>query len=961
MNNRPGILLTKPVALINRNIQVDGRSLFIGMLKALANAATGNLGNVPENIIDIGAALGLTQEPGEIAWLLIFSALTQAMVNLVEDNKDLVQLANLGNKVKQDDLQIISENRLNQCLEKLEQGEITIYHDFFERPQDFAVIAEIKTPFAQWLQTEFNLKPAPAEAISNRLPYEFIDALYAESAKHPDKYAKLQTELDNLFSKPAEQKAKQELSWRRYSAWLQKQVEERMFDEAFGLRQVYVPLRAYYEEKIESQDDHYSDSSSRNHQREDNKVKRIVVKLEEELQTWLEQADKSDAIRIISGGPGSGKSSFAKIFAATQAEKVKGKIPVLFIQLDLFDPEADLVEAIGKFIESMRDIPLPPNPLKKENFVDRLLIIFDGLDELAKQGKIAEGVAQSFISEVRRQVDSFNAVQTRLLVLISGREIVVQKNQSEFRKSKQVLNVIPYFIDQQQIKDNNYIDVNKLLETDQRQIWWQNYGQASGLGYSELPTELDQGNLREITAQPLLNYLVALSYESKEVNFTENSNLNEIYAHLLTKVYQRAWGNNQNPHIKGIEEKDFIRMLEGIAIAAWHGGDIRVTTVSEIENYCDSHIIDRILKIFKEDKRASFTRLLTAFYFRQRGVKNREETFEFTHKSFGEYLAAREIVRQLNLIHQELKRKEDSDIGLDKKQALEWWAKICGLTAMDKYIFEFVVNEIRLQQDKYKVDVGAWQQTLCNLISYMLKQGMPMERLGIGTFQEANRQARNAEEALLAVLNACARLTNKVSEIKWHSPEAFGVWISRLHGQRVNYANEVFCLNCLSFLDLQNCNLIGKDFDHVNLERANLVEVQLAWADLQQAYLVRADLGGAYLVRADLGGADLEGANLVGANLVRAYLVGANLEGAYLVGVNLEGADLEGVNLVGANLVGANLVGANLEGANLVEANLVGVNLVGVNLVGADVEWPKLLPDHFEPEEADSSDNPPQP
>ena len=387
-------------------------------------------------------------------------------------------------------------------------------------------------------------------------------------------------------------------------------------------------------------------------------------------------------------------------------------------------------------------------------------------------------------------------------------------------------------------------------------------------------------------------------------------------------------------------------MLESIAIAAWHGGDIRITTLSEIEKYCDSKIIDRILNIFNQDKKASFTRLLTAFYFRQHGVKNREETFEFTHKSFGEYLAAKGIVRQLKLIHQQLQQnQEDSDLGWDEKQALEKWAKICGLTAMDEYIFKFIVDEIRWQKDNFNVDIGAWQQTMCDLISYMLKHGMPMEILSISTFQEANRQALNGEEALLAVLNACARVTEKVSQIKWHSSVIenldgeekeyftdFGNWISRLRGQRVKY-EDVFCLNCLSFLDLQNCIFTFQYFYKANLLGTNLQEAYFQDADLLGANLQRANLEGANLQWVNLQWVNLEGANLEGANLQRVNLHRANLER-----VNLEGANLEGANLERVNLQWANLQWANLQWANLQKANLEGANLQGANLQWANIK-----------------------
>ena len=910
MSNRPGILITEPVAILNKKLNIDVRSAFTGITKAGANAATGNWSNLPENIVDIGAAIGLAKEPGELAWILIFHSLTQAMLSLVEDNKDLVWEANRAKEVNTNDLQEISKYRLNLSLEKLEEEQITIYQDFFEHPKDLAIVETIKKPFAEWLE-DINLNKSQAKAISDRLPDEFIYALHIEWAEHSDKYARLQSELDTPFIKAVERDAKRELSWQRYSAWLQNQINQRVFSEAFTLKDVYVPLRAYYEERKDEE--------------REKEIQRIVVDLETELQTWLDKADKADAIRVISGGPGSGKSSFAKIFTAKQAvifttkQIDKVKIPVLFIPLHLFNPEGDLATEIGKFIKSMRDIPLPPNPLEPDNYVSRLLIIFDGLDELAMQGKIAEDVAQKFINEVRHQVNSANNSQTRLQVLISGRELVVQNNSSDFRQPKQILHILPYFVDKDE--RNNYSDDNNLLDEDQRQRWWQSYGAVSGHKYPGLPEKLDQGHLREITSQPLLNYLVALSDEQGELVFSKDSNLNEIYADLLTRVYKRVWAEDnqdiKNPHLKGVDKEDFIGILEGIAVAAWHGGDGRTTTVKEIETNCEPDILKRVLAIFKEqDAKAGVTRLLTAFYFRKSGYKQNEETFEFTHKSFGEYLTARRLVKQIEDF-QEIKElsKNKKSIKWDEKEALKDWAKLCGSTAMDKYLFKFVVDEIRLKQEK--AVVSEWQQILCDLISFMLHDGMPMQLLtDIKSFHQANQQARNAEEALLAVLNACARVTRNNSKIKWPSPEAFGSWISRLHGQRVDTNADVFCLNCLSFLDLQNCILILKD-----LYKANLV------------------------------GAHLEGANLVGA-----HLEGANLEGAHLEGANLEGAHLEGAYLEGAYLEGANLERAHLERANLVRAhleraNLEGAHLVGANLEGANLEWPRLIQANFEGED----------
>jgi uncharacterized protein YjbI with pentapeptide repeats len=589
---------------------------------------------------------------------------------------------------------------------------------------------------------------------------------------------------------------------------------------------------------------------------------------------------------------------------------------------------------------------LPDNPLDAEHREERLLIIFDGLDELAMQGKIAEKTAQDFVGEVQRKVERLNQHKTCVQVLISGREVVVQANETAFRKEGQIFYVLPYFLPEHD-RQQQYVDTKKLLEEDQRQLWWKRYGKASGRGYTGLPPELNQGNLTEITAQPLLNYLVALSLQRGELKLSEETNLNAVYADLLKAIYERGWAADQHAAIKGIEEKDFVRILEEIALASWHGNG-RTTTVKEIESHCENSrmkdLLTRFKNGFQEDSKASVTRLLTAFYFRQSGNDNSgEKTFEFTHKSFGEYLTARRIVREVRLIHKKLEdRKTDPDEGWDEREALQRWAILCGSSAMDEYLFNFVLDEVRLEYLQDSSNVAKWQQTFCHLIGFMLRHGMPMERLDPRpNFQEENRQARNSEDSLLAILGVFNRLTKNLAKINFPSPYAFGTLLARLQGQRTRGSNPM-SFYCLSYLDLSGCILYMRDFLEADFWGSNLQLSQLQWANFQWAKLIKANLEGANLEDANLQGAKLIKANLQEAILQDANLQGANLQDANLQGANLQGANLQGANLQGANLQGANLQGANLQWAHFQEANLQGANLQWADLQGADLQGANL-------------------
>ncbi|WP_446351066.1 hypothetical protein [Coleofasciculus sp. F4-SAH-05] len=535
MTNESGLPISKPTALVHKPMELNLKEFSKAVGKGGIDFFFGKWDSLAGDGVEALSALGLAENASEKGWWLVFRSLLQAIKNLVDEKTEI--------EPKKFNLKPLKKG-IEQALEN---SRLILNQNFFNHPDKDPIIQAVKPAFLDWLK-QCNLSEADAIAISDRLPIYFAAALQDEWRRHAKDYAGLKEQLDTPFTQANDRLQ----AWFRYGTWLQKQVEEPMFLEAFSLKRVYVPLRAYYKRKVERQN--AEDLEPRLTNRE--KSEQVVIELDKELETWLNKAHKDDAIRLISGSPGSGKSSFAKMFAANLAET--DKIPVLLIPLHHFNPADDLIDAVGKFVHT--DGILPHNPLAADYRESRLLIIFDGLDELAMQGKIAEKIAQDFVREVQRTVDRLNQRELCLQVLIAGRELAVQANETDFRKEGQILHVLPYFLPED--KRKNYVDTNQLLEQDQRQNWWQNYGAVSGYGYTGLPNELNQGNLTEITAQPLLNYLVALSLRRGELTFSQDTNLNAIYNDLLKAIYERGWAGHQHRAIQGIEEKDFVRIFK---------------------------------------------------------------------------------------------------------------------------------------------------------------------------------------------------------------------------------------------------------------------------------------------------------------------------------------------------------------------------------------------------------------
>ncbi|MEO0835284.1 MAG: pentapeptide repeat-containing protein, partial [Cyanobacteria bacterium J06642_3] len=385
--------------------------------------------------------------------------------------------------------------------------------------------------------------------------------------------------------------------------------------------------------------------------------------------------------------------------------------------------------------------------------------------------------------------------------------------------------------------------------------------------------------------------LIALTYEREKIEVTKDTNLNEIYDDLLEGVYERGYEKHGYKPLEGIELGEFVGVLEEISIACWHGNG-RTTTVKEIETRCNliglEQVLERFQSSFEQNSQVCITRLLAAFYFRESGgLRDKDKTFEFTHKSFGEYLTAKRIIEEVRDLYEELEtRKQKFRKGCDEVDALVRWAELCGMSTMDEYLFEFILDEIELIYADEPELVRSWQIMLCRLIEVMLVNGMPMEKIEPRpNFLEEKRQARNSEEALLVVLNACARSTKEVSDIKWNSTKAFGAWVARLQPQRTGHATFVF--QCFSWLNLENCHLVVRDLFFANLQEANLQKANFFCAHLLGANLEAANLQGSILQEANFEGANLKGANLKGANLK-----GAILEGADLKNTILEGKDI---------------------------------------------------------------------
>ncbi|GHT85191.1 hypothetical protein FACS1894137_09160 [Spirochaetia bacterium] len=906
--------------------KVQGLNLLKRTIKILANVSIGNVTSIPSDIIDT-VFDSFKDNPSYVAWRLVSRSLVSAILQL---------LAASGHCYQKDEVVIAQlDEDLNTQLEKPENA---LGPNFFDNPKSLPLLNDIKPILKNFLGC-FDFMENEIKNILIRFDSYFVLSLRAEWGNNEDAYAALKDRINTPFDSAV----KREVEWNNYFIELEKEILKPVFSESFSLEQIYIPLRACYKNrKTKKGKDEFD---GRIDKKGDKDEKEIVVDIETNLTEWIEKGIKDDHTRIIHGDPGSGKSSVLKLFAAKLAKQRK---KVIFIPLHLYDIGENLDKAVNTFLSYGKYFS---SDIFSDE--DKIILLFDGLDELSMQGRMLTDIAQSFLREVERSVSKFNQKNCRIQVIITGRDVVVQQNEREFRTEGQLLRLLPYLIEEGK---ERFIDNNNLVKKDQRNDWWKKYGQISGKNYTELPEALRTDEIDEITAQPLLNFLVALSYERGRIDFSKNTNLNEIYSDLLEAVYERKYSGGQKQAIVGnMELKDFCLIFEEIALSAWHCKG-RTTTVAEINSrFLNSGLAD-LLKCFIDDAEQGVISLLAAFYFRQAGNNmDGSDTFEFTHKSFGEYLTARKIKRNLKTIHEQLVIKEKEPYlpgGWTIPECLVEWIKVFGLKTLDFDLIKFIRNELQLVRENDNDLLILWQETVVKLLEYVLNNGTPLEKLHprLNTFKEENEQAINSEKALLVMHSLIAYITNRVSEVHWPERTSFGEFIGRLTGQRID--SDVFILKFCNHLDIDSLILHSKDLSNSNFYSSNLRKCELHTVNLEGANLDYAHLEGANLKRANLGIANLNGAHLEEANLKEAHLEEANLKGANLKGANLDYANLEYAHLEIAHLEGANLEyahleiahleGAHLEGANLEYAHLGRAHLEGAHLEGANLEYAHL-------------------
>jgi uncharacterized protein YjbI with pentapeptide repeats len=776
----------------------------------------------------------------------------------------------------------------------------------------------------------------------------FDRAIFLLWSEAPDQYQPLAAALNA----PGASAHAFRLEWDAYRKYLIHEFEVKPLfgqeDPRISLSQLYVPLRAASPDTSALFPPTSRQTRSVGVQ---GKPPHVVI-LDEELRAWATGGPKRYELRLIGGGPGSGKSTTVKSIACQLAEHDECR--TLFIPLGHIDPaNTDLRDAINGYFTRRTGSSFRQPPLARSVVEDGppLVLIFDGLDELARPGAAADEVARDFMLRLSQLTSELSGGRAyRLRVIVTGRIPSFQAGRryavAADTESYEVLGFLP--IGSSKTTRSGDRDATpallplssaerQLLEVDQRRIWWGRYAAAAECPIDP-PAALLARETEPLTHEPLLCYLLVLSGYLNRENATSALHQNTIYQELIDEVWRRGWGDRpgdvrrEGPG-KNLTQEGFNRLMETIALAGWQGGDTRVcgeanfilaTKILRTESYWQS---------FVRDNGPDMTNLAINFYLKMSDTESRG--FEFTHKSFGDYLAARALLVAAFDISTLVGRRTDA--------ALREWFSLTSPGRLSQELLHYMANEMRLIANNTGQErVSELKSRLEDLCSEVLRDGLPANSNADQPWRVADARQRNAEVILWAVLHACVSALSEHRNdarlgVSWPNEFAFADLLHRVQTQASKRGGDV------SYSVSREARPKGKSRHSINLEGADPVMSCLSHLVARNANCIDMTIWGANLRNADLTGANLTNSKIqfcdfTGANLTNARLADASFHCVVLDGSNLENANLLDAKFDTCTFTGTTLHGAIVRGVELKECVRKGVEIAPSDLQQGEVK-----------------------
>lgn len=341
---------------------------------------------------------------------------------------------------------------------------------------------------------------------------------------------------------------------------------------------------------------------------------------------------------VILGTPGGGKSTFANKLCYDLATNYLDRLfanrlitPILITLRDYGSQKKEQLCSIFQFIESTINSRYQIQPLNGviEYMLlnGRLLVIFDGLDEL---------LDTSYRQEISNDIESFCILYPSVPIIVTSREIGYEQAPLD-KIIFEVFRLSPFNEDQVKQYANNWFNIDTDLTFEQR-----NWKIESFLEESEI--------VADIRSNPLMLALMCNIYRGE--NYIPK-NRPDIYEKCAIMLFDR-WDKSRNiKALQKIEELEAHIKPMMMYLAHWiytHGSLQSGVTEKILVTKAADYLFGKRFEDRDEAENAAskFIEFCKgrAWVFTDIGTtKDGESLYQFTHRTFLEYFTAAHLVR----------------------------------------------------------------------------------------------------------------------------------------------------------------------------------------------------------------------------------------------------------------------------------------------------------------------------
>ena len=899
----------------------------VAATEATTAAAFGIAPNIPNILREAIAAKGakVAHSTDEIAWVWLNVTLVYALSRLAATVRPKSELT-------PKELAKEAHTFITETLSDLEGKELNA--DWMRSPGDIPFLDPLKSDLEQFIKKVSPETPVLGDLLIATFRVRMNEGAWA-AQKSDTAYFK---GLDEAVTSSLAIGQLRERAWDHHHKWIRwKFLAEPIFspkkDVETPLAPLYQKLRCFWHEKKDEEGG--ADEPTY-------KTIARVADLHETVHDWLRAAQNDDPVRLISGGPGSGKSSFARAFAGEVIHQTPFK--VIFLEMQLFKLELGFENGLKNYlIERHAHTAFSPNgsPRFAEDPMagrtEDVLLIFDGVDELSVNQERAAALTLDFVKDLKAYLAMINNDASRVRALVLGRAAAfgAETHRQLTESDGQLLCAAPIRplvlqdLTINGVQPASYDDVlapsvairAHIMSDDQRSTYWRRWVKLTG-EQDTISTAVTANEMEDLNAEPLLLHLLILSGFAGKRWGEALHNRNVVYRQIFSDLVDR---NMQRQSVKdaGWTADLMAKGLDCFGLAAWRGGGGRLAAKKDYVAVVELHANQLI-----EEELINKTSGLRTIAIQSHGRQGEEDGYEFIHKSFGEYLTARALIADAKRFAG-LMTPRENDESFERRSTKEIagrWGELIGAAELTEEVVSFLQGEAHLAFNN-ETQVRDVKDKMTEVWSHVLKHGFPTSAVDHSNYRHAEKRQRCAESALISVLNALA----SVSKTKLEGNSSVKpVW------PKVELIRRTFQLRRRSH-SVELSTSARAMLQRLWVGNTPAIRKAAAGLNMSSMWLERAYLRGADLSRANLSGTDLRWADLSDVSLREADLRGADLRNVDLSGLDLRGANLSEANLDGADLSVANLHGATLIGAGLNEAKLVRTKLFRANLQEADL------------------------